>query len=152
MANSACCVVTTIALCGWDRIEEATIRLSASSRARAFGRIEHKATYKFPPIRGECSRFAVIALWNPDTEDRFRFQPRTQLFADTVSVIRYICFSRFLTTLSVRVLHTIDYFGDFGFFTTKERALDNLQHVIRFRHILRIPLKAEKSDVGKIAT
>ena len=154
LTNTACRVASPITLCGWDHIAEASLRLTSAPRDWVFGKVDHRAAYKFLPIREDDSRFAVIALWNPDTEDWFGFRPRTQLFGATASVLHYNCFSRLLTTLLVRLLRLplFGYFDDFGFFTSKAEASATLLMVLRLCELLRIPLKQEKSEIGQFVT
>ena len=153
--TSAMCVVRSpITLCGWDHIAEATRVIRAFPRAWAFGKVDHRAAYKFLPLRPSDAQYAVIALWNPDDENWYGCRPRTQLFGSTASVLHYNCFSRLLTTLLTRLLMIplLGYFDDFGFYAPLEYAVETLDRVARFCHILRIPLKEEKSAAGPIMT
>ena len=154
LTNTACLIAPPITLCGWDHIAEASLRLNHTQREWAFGKVDHRAAYKFLPIREEDSRFAAIALWCPETEEWFGFRPRAQLFGAIASVLHYNCFSRLLTTLLVRFLRLplFGYFDDFGFFTPWKGASITLQQVIRFCEILRIPPKREKTEVGQTIT
>ena len=154
LTNTACAISTPITLCGWDHIDEASVRLRPTAKAWAFGKVDHKAAYKFLPIRENDPRFPVIAIWNPVSEDWFGFSPRTQLFGSTASVLHYNCFSRLLTTWLTRILRlpVLGCFDDFGFFTTKESDVTTLQQVLRFCDILGIPLKIQKSEVGTVIT
>ena len=154
ITNTACYVASPITLCGWGRIAEASLRLYSAPRDWAFGKVDHMESYKFLPIREGDSRFAAIALWNPDTEDWFGFRPRAQLFGAIDSVLQYNCFSRLLATLLVRILRIplFGYFDDFRFFTPQMGASIPLQQVVHFCEILRIPLKREEPAVFQFIT
>ena len=152
--NAMCVVRSPITLCGWDHIAEAAHLFRSRPQAWAFGKVDHRAAYKFLPLRPSDSTLAVIALWNPDDENWYGCQSRTQLFGSTASVLHYNCFPRLLTTFLTRLLMLpiLGYFDDFGFFTLRDSAETTLGHVTRFCRILCITLKEEKSAVGPIMT
>ena len=154
LTNTACQILTPITICGRDHIAEACFRLRSNSRPWAFGKVVRNAAYKFLPIREEDSRFAVIALWNPDSEDWPGFRTRTQVPGATAAVLHYNCFSRMVTTLLLRVLRlpTRGYFDDFWFFTAAATADITLRRFTRACEIFGITLKITKSEVWNIIT
>ena len=109
---------------------------------------------RIPAYQGSDSRFAVIALWNPDSDDWFGFRTRAQIRGAAAAVLRYSCFSRQVGTLLLRVLRLpiVGYLGDFGFFTTDATAALTLQHVTRVCGIFGIALKIAQPEVNAINT
>ena len=150
MTITACTIRTPITLPGWDHIAAASRILAGTRCSWSFGKVDHKSAYKALPILPRDSRYAVIALWNPDEKRWCAFWPRTQLFGSIAAVLHYNCFSRVIATLICRLLliPTIGYFDDFGFFArTSDEAL-TLAHINELVTLIGLELKVEKSVIG----
>ena len=85
--NAMCVVRSPITLFGRGHIAEASHIVRSRPKAWAFGKVDHRAAYKFLPLRPSDSGFAAIALWSPDDENWYGRRPRTQLFGSAASVL-----------------------------------------------------------------
>ena len=74
--------------CGWGHIAEDCHQIRPNKRAWAFGKLGHKAAYKFLPIRQSGHNYAVIALWNPATEGWRGLRPMAQISGPIASALR----------------------------------------------------------------
>ena len=120
-----CQVGAPTKLQGWGHIASAAEILSAKENAWAFGKIDHEAAYKAPPLRPEDIKHVVIALWGPKCKSWFAFSPRTLLSGPKAAVLHYNCLPRVIASLACRILliPTIGYFDDFGFSVTHRMPL-----------------------------
>ena len=152
LTNKTCHIATPITLPGWDHIVTATKIISKTARQWAFGKIDHRDAYKSLPLLPSGARYAVIALYNPQTQVWNGFRPRTQLFGSIAAVLHYNCLSRIIASLACQILliPTIGYFDDFGFLTAFSDSDATMRAFAEFFSPLGLELKTEKSIIGVI--
>ena len=122
--------------------------------AWAFGKVDRRAAYMFPPLRPDESPYAIIALRNAADEQCCGFRSHTHVFGSADRVLRYNCFRRLLTASLTRVLRLpiFVHFDGCGFPTPQENARLTLENAQLFCRILRIVIKGDKSSVGPVMT
>ena len=90
--------------------------IQGEKRRWGFFKIDHESEYKNLPIRPPDSKYCMIAVPNPTIKKWFAFEPKTQIFGATATVLHYNTFSGIRSTLINRCLGIpiLGYVGDYG--------------------------------------